>query len=58
MKKIKIAHVVTRLEYGGVESVILNYVNNMEDKYRYDFHIITQDINADGCVKLFENNSF
>lgn len=57
MKKIKIAMVVCRLEFGGVESVILNYTGNM-DQNNYDFHIITQDINDEKCVELFENRGF
>lgn len=31
-RRIKVAEVVTRLEYGGVESVILNYINHMEER--------------------------
>lgn len=57
MKKIKIAMLVCRLEFGGVESVILNYTDNMT-KSNYEFHIITQDINDENCVKLFENKGF
>lgn len=57
MKKIKIAMIVCRLEFGGVESVILNYTSNME-RDKFDFHIITQDINDEECVKLFENKGF
>lgn len=57
MKKIKIAMLVCRLEFGGVESVILNYTDNMT-KLNYEFHIITQDINDENCVKLFEKKGF
>ncbi len=52
--KIKIAQSVTRLEFGGVESILLNYISHM-DKEKFDFHIITQDINVDGCIKQFED---
>lgn len=53
MKKIKIVNIVSRLEYGGVESVVLNYIKNMDKKDIFEFHVITQDINAKGCVKQF-----
>lgn len=55
-KRIKVAEVVTRLEYGGVESVILNYINHMEKREEFEIHIITQDINSTGCIKLFEES--
>lgn len=53
MNKIKIANIVSRLEYGGVESIILNYVRNMKNSEMFEFHVITQDINAIGCINQF-----
>ena len=50
MKKIKVLHVVCRLEYGGVESIILNYTKHM-NKDKFEFHILTQDKNAQGCIR-------
>lgn len=55
--KIKIVYVVCRMVYGGVESVILNYSKQMDDQ-KFEFHIITQDINDHKCIKDFENNGF
>ena len=57
MKKIKVLHVVCRLEYGGVESIILNYTKHM-NKDKFEFHILTQDKNAQGCIELFEKYGF
>lgn len=54
-KKIKVAQSVTRLEFGGVESILLNYISHM-NKDKFDFHIITQDINVSECIKQFEDN--
>lgn len=54
-KKIKVAQSVTRLEFGGVESILLNYISHM-DRDKFDFHVITQDINVDDCIKQFEDN--
>ena len=55
-RRIKVAEVVTRLEYGGVESVILNYINHMEEREEFEIHVITQDINNTGCINLFEES--
>ena len=53
-KKIKVAEVVSRLEFGGVESMLLNYLPHFENKEQFDFHIITQDINVQKCIEEFE----
>ena len=45
MQKIKVAEFVTRLEFGGVEAMILNYISHFSNKEIFDFHIVTQDIN-------------
>ena len=57
-KKIKVAELVTRLEFGGVESVIFNYVSNMSKRECFEFHIITQDINNEECVQQFKDAGF
>lgn len=54
-EKIKIAEFVTRLEFGGVEAVLLNYLGHFKNKENYDIHIVTQDINDPDCIKLFES---
>ncbi len=56
MKVYKIAYFVSRLEFGGVESFILNYVNHMHETDCFDFHVITQDINSEACVQQFKDN--
>lgn len=55
--KIKIVYVVCRMVYGGVESVILNYSKKM-DAQKFEFHIITQDLNDHKCIKDFVDNGF
>ncbi len=57
MNPIKIVHIVCRMEFGGVESVILNYMKQL-DKSRFEFHIITQDINDEKCIKSFIDEGF
>lgn len=53
-KKIKVAEFVSRLEFGGVESMLLNYLPHFKNKEQFDFHIITQDINVQRCIEEFE----
>lgn len=53
-KKIKVVEFVTRLEFGGVEAMLLNYFSNFENLEYFDIHIITQDINDQNCIKEFE----
>lgn len=54
---IKIVHFVCRLEYGGVESVILNYFRHINSE-EFEKHIITQDINVLSCIEQFEKAGF
>lgn len=56
-RKIKIAYVVNRMVYGGVEAVIFNYSKHM-DNQKFEFHIITQNINDENCIKDFEKMGF
>lgn len=53
-KRIKIAEFVNRLEFGGVESVLINYIRPL-DKNKFDFHIVTQDINSQECIQQFKD---
>ena len=53
-KKIKVAEFVSRLEFGGVESMLLNYLPHFKNKEQFDFHIITQDINVQKCIEEFK----
>lgn len=55
MEKIKIAEFVSRLQFGGVESMILNYISNFKNKDKFEIHIITQDINEENCINQFKN---
>lgn len=57
-KKIKIAEFVTRLEFGGVESVLLNYLGHFKNGENFDIHIVTQDINDPNCIELFRNRGY
>lgn len=56
-RKIKIAFFVNRMVYGGVEAVIFNYTTHMNNQ-KFEFHIITQDINDEECMKDFEDKGF
>lgn len=58
MQKIKVAEFVTRLEFGGVEAMILNYISHFSNKEIFDFHIVTQDINNNECISLFRDQGF
>ena len=40
-RKIKVAEVVSRLESGGVESMLLNYLGHFKHPEDFDIHIIT-----------------
>lgn len=57
-EKIKVAEFVSRLEFGGVESVILNYISHFANLDDFDFHIVTQDINDSKCIEAFEKAGF
>ncbi len=51
--KVKVAEFIPRLEFGGVESMILNYISHLPSKDIFEFHIISQDIYDPNCVQLF-----
>ena len=57
-RKIKVAEVVSRLESGGVESMLLNYLGHFNHPEDFDIHIITQDINDERCVKQFQDAGY
>lgn len=51
--KVKVAEFIPRLEFGGVESMILNYISHLPSKDIFEFHVISQDIYDPNCVQLF-----
>lgn len=53
--KIKIVEFVTRLEFGGVEAMLINYTTHFKNPEQFDLHIITQDINDPKCIRQFED---
>lgn len=55
---IKVAEFVTRLEFGGVEAMLLNYTTHFQHPEQFEFHIITQDINDDNCIRQFEDAGY
>lgn len=57
MKKIKIVNIVSRMIFGGVESVIFNYYSNM-DLSKFDVTIITKNDSNPDAIKKFENLGF
>lgn len=57
-KKIKVAEFVTRLEFGGVEAILLNYTSHFQHPDQFDLHVITQDINDLKCISEFEQAGY
>lgn len=57
MKKIKIVNIVSRMIFGGVESVIFNYYSNI-DLSKFDVTIITKNDSNPDAIKKFENLGF
>lgn len=53
VRKIKVAEFVSRLESGGVEAMLLNYLGHFSHPENFEIHIVTQDINDFRCVKQF-----
>ena len=41
---IKVAEIIPRLEFGGVESVVLNYIKNLPNRNYFEIHVIAQNI--------------
>lgn len=58
MNKIKVCECVSRLQSGGVEAVILNYISHFKNLENFELHILTQDINDDKCIKQFQDAGF
>ena len=54
MIKIKIVNIISKLVYGGTESVLLNYYSNM-DLSKYEISIITMGAINDEVIKRFED---
>lgn len=57
-KKIKVVEFIPRLEFGGVESVVLNYISHLPDRGNFEFHVIAQNVYDPKCVRQFENLGF
>lgn len=57
-KKIKVVEFIPRLEFGGVEAVVLNYIKHLPDRNKFEFHIIAQNIYDSDCVQQFEQLGF
>ena len=55
MGKIKIVNIISKLVYGGTESVLLNYYNNI-DLSKYEISIITMEALNDEAINRFENS--
>lgn len=58
VKKIKIVEFVSRLEFGGAETMLLNYISHFKNKEKFDLQIITQDVNDSNCIKEFKDNGY
>ena len=54
MEKIKIVNIISKLVYGGTESVLLNYYKNM-DLSKYEISIITIEAINDESIRRFED---
>lgn len=57
-KKVKVAEFVSRLESGGVESMLLNYLGHFSHPEDFDIHIVTQDINDERCLQTFRDAGY
>lgn len=57
MKKIKIVNIISRLVYGGTESVLLNYYSHIDRKH-YDLSIITMEAVNKEVISRFEKLGF
>lgn len=57
MKKIKVCHVVSALESGGVETVIYNYCSNM-DTSCFEFHLLYQRTASEKNIEDFNKLGF
>lgn len=51
---IKIAELIPRLEFGGVESVLLNYIGHLPNRNDFEIHVISQNIYDEKCMHQFE----
>ncbi|MGO5288812.1 glycosyltransferase family 1 protein [Pseudoscardovia suis] len=49
---------MSRLESGGVESVLLNYLGHFTHPEDFDIHIVTQDINDERCLQTFREAGY
>lgn len=56
--RIKVAEFISRLEFGGVEAMLLNYTTHFQHPEQFDLHIITQDINDENCIRQFKDAGY
>lgn len=57
MRKIKIVNIISKLVYGGTESVLLNYYSHI-NRSHYDLNIITMEAINKESIKRFEDLGF
>lgn len=57
-RKVKVAEFVSRLESGGVESMLLNYLGHFSYPEDFEIHIVTQDINDERCLRTFQDAGY
>lgn len=57
MRKIKIVNIISKLVYGGTESVLINYYSNMSRNH-YTPYIITMEAINDEAIKRFQRLGF
>lgn len=57
MRKIKIVNIISKLVYGGTESVLLNYYSHINRRH-YDLNIITMEAINKESIKRFEDLGF
>lgn len=57
MQKIKIVNIISRLVYGGTETVVYNYYKNI-DKDKFELYIICMNESNEKAIKRFERIGF
>jgi len=57
MQKIKIVNIISRLVYGGTETVVYNYYKNI-DKDKFELYIICMNESNEQAIKRFEKIGF
>lgn len=57
MKKIKIVNIISKLVYGGTETVLLNYYSKI-NKDNFEYYIITMEASNQNAIKRMEKIGF